>query len=191
MRLTMASRRCFSKKAYVNSFLPSCTAKRFCARSYRPPRVLKVDMPAAQTCLLLKASGLLRLTPKHNPGSSPMKYHCMHLELIQSVRILMSRTLSLGYTCHACARAAPEVADSPLPVKMSSLLQWAATSRSFCKPLADVLRRRVRPVSQGHVHASGRFLESSGTIQSLTGLPNAAVCSSQHWQGKGGHMQAA
>ena len=43
---TMASRRCFSKNAKVNSFLPSCTANRFCARSYSPPLVLKVDMPA-------------------------------------------------------------------------------------------------------------------------------------------------
>ena len=188
MQLTMASRRCFSKKAYVNSFLPSCTAKRFCARSYRPPRVLKVDMPAAQICLLLKASGLLHLTPEHHPGSSPMNNHCMHLELIQSACILMSRTV---FTCHARARAAPEVADSPLPVKMSSLLQSAAASRSFCKPLADVLRGRVRLVSQGHVHASGRFLESSGTIQNYTGLPNATVCSSQNWHRKGGHMQAA
>jgi hypothetical protein len=44
---TMASSRCFSKKEKVNSFLPSVTPNRFCARSYRPPFVLKVDMPGA------------------------------------------------------------------------------------------------------------------------------------------------
>ena len=42
----MALRRCFSKKAYVNRRLPSATPKRRCARSYRPPFVLNVDMPA-------------------------------------------------------------------------------------------------------------------------------------------------